>query len=275
MPDWFDPRPDVVVRPEANARRIWRRRFGTPEIPVGPAVVLANEGGGVFEAVLQELDAVATPVADYRRAGYVHYAYRPPAGGTVTLFRGAEPGPFAAALAEELIVSGARQLLLVGRAGSLAPGVPVGSVVLPGELVREEGTSYHYAPAGVTLSTSPALRERLRLLASRLGVSLVEGKHWTTDALYRETFDKVARLAAQGVVSVDMELASLAGVAHFRRIELAALMIITDVLERNHTWAGMDTEPYRLGVRQAARLAARLFAEGSQASSCPSHSGPS
>lgn len=263
MIDWFDPSEDVVVRPEVNARRIWRRRFGTEEIPVGPAVVLANEGGGVFEAVLQELDAVATPVVDYRRAGYVHYAYRPPGAGTVTLFRGPEPGAYVAALGEEIVASGGRQLLLVDRAGSLVPEVRVGSLVLPGELVREEGTSYHYVPASVILSTSAALRQRLRQLACHLGVTLVEGRHWTTDALYRETFGKVARLAGEGVVSVDMSLACLAGVAHFRRVELAALMVITDVLERNHTWAGMDTEPYRLGVRQAARLAARLFADRS------------
>lgn len=29
-------------------------------------------------------------------------------------------------------------------------------------------------------------------------MTLVEGRHWTTDALYRETFGKVARLAGVG-----------------------------------------------------------------------------
>jgi uridine phosphorylase len=59
------------------------------------------------------------------------------------------------------------------------------------------------------------MRAELNAAAERLGVSVVQGKHWTTDAIFRETIGKVARLASAGVVSVDMELSALAGVAHF------------------------------------------------------------
>ena len=90
--------------------------------------------------------------------------------------------------------------------------------------------------------------------------SLVEGRHWTTDAIYRETWAKVARYRSAGVVSVDMELSALAGVAHYRRCQLSALLVVTDVLSEQHTWEGTDSNQFRQGVERAARIAARIFA---------------
>jgi uridine phosphorylase len=132
-------------------------------------------------------------------------------------------------------------------------------VVLPGELVREEGTSFHYAPPEEALHTSEALNERLRTVADDLGVRLVEGRHWTTDAIYRETWSKVERFRDRGVVSVDMELSALAGVAHYRQCELSSLLVVTDILSRSHTWGGIASAQFRQGVERAAQIAARVF----------------
>jgi len=205
------------------------------------------------------LDSIASPVYDYRDAGYVYYEYAAPESGPVTVFRAPEPGPWAAALLEELIVSGGRQFLLMNRSGSLRATVPVGSLVVPDELVREEGTSYHYAPPDVRLTTSRQLNQRIRDIAAGLGVPLIEGKHWTTDAIYRETFAKVRRLAEAGVASVDMELSALAGVAHFRKCELSAVLVISDVVAGDHSWNGMVSPDFRLGVQRAAQIASRVF----------------
>lgn len=103
-------------------------------------------------------------------------------------------------------------MLFLNGTGSLRTDVPVGSVVLPKELVREEGISFHYAPPGVTLRTDAGLNGRLRDAAGSLGVALVAGgRHWTTDAIYRETFSKVERYRERGVISVEMELSAPAG----------------------------------------------------------------
>src|SRR5262249_2363540 len=156
---------------------------------------------------------------------------------------------YAAAHLDVLMSVGARCVLFLNGAGSLRLDVPVGSVVLPTELVREEGTSFHYAPPGVVLRTADRLRAQLTVTADRLGVPLIQGKHWTTDALYREAVGKVAQLAAAGVVSVDMELSALAGVAHFHGGELAAVHVVTDVLAKPHTWTGIESAAFRDGVR--------------------------
>jgi uridine phosphorylase len=67
-----------------------------------------------------------------------------------------EPAPSAAAHLGVLLSVGARYVVFLNGAGSLCPDVPVGSVVLPSELMREEGTSYHFAPVSVVLRTSDA-----------------------------------------------------------------------------------------------------------------------
>lgn len=180
----------------------------------------------------------------------------------MTVYRAPDPAPYAAANLEHLVSAGAKTILFLNGTGSLRPDVPVGSVVLPGELVREEGTSFHYAPSGVALRTDAELNERVGKVADSLGIALVAaGKHWTTDAIYRETFSKVDRYRERGVVSVEMELSALAGVAYHRGCALSALLVVTDVASRSHTWGGTATREFRRGVERAARIAARALSD--------------
>jgi len=256
--NWFDPSDDAVIRPDVERARFWKRKYGVECIAVARQVLYANNGHGkLFDAVCQALDRRATPARDCRSEGYCHY--RVPSAGYVTVYRAPEPAPYAAADLEFLISAGARQILFVNGAGSLRSDLPVGSVLLPGELIREEGTSFHYLPPERVLHTDARLNERLCRIAAELGVELVRGKHWTTDAIYRTTFDKVKRYRTQGVNSVDMELSALAGVARYRRCELSALLVVTDVASRSHTWDGTASTQFQEGVRQAAQIAAKLF----------------
>jgi nucleoside phosphorylase len=256
--NWFDPSDDVVIRPDVDRARFWRRKHGVDCISVARQVLYANNGHGrLFDAACQALDQRASVVVDHRARGYCHFqAFR---SGFVTAYRAPEPAPYAAADLEFLISAGARQILFLNGAGSLRPYLPVGSVLLPEELVREEGTSFHYAPAACVLHTDDGLNERLGRLADELSVELVRGKHWTTDAIYRTTLSKVGRLCQQGVNSVDMELSALAGVAHYRGCDLSALLVVTDMASRSHTWDETASPQFQEGVRQAAQLAASLF----------------
>ncbi len=256
--NWFDPGGDAVIRPDVDRARFWRRKYGVECIPVARQVLYVNNGHGrLLDAVCQALDMRATPAYDRRSDGYCHYQVS--SAECVTVYRAPEPAPYAAADLEFLLSAGAQQILFVNGAGSLRPDVPVGSILLPGELIREEGTSFHYVPPEVVLYTDTRLNERLCRIAGDLGVELVCGKHWTTDAIYRTTFEKVRRYREQGVNSVDMELSALAGVARYRRGELSALLVVTDVASRSHTWDGTASTPFEDGVRQAAQIAARLF----------------
>jgi uridine phosphorylase len=256
--DWFDPSDDVVVRPEVDRARFWSSKFGTGCIEVARQSLFVNNGHGkLFEAVCQALDQHSVVVHDHRSQGYCHYQAAPP--DCVTVYRAPEPAPYAATDLEFLISAGAEEIVFVNGAGSLRLDVPVGSLVLPGELIREEGTSFHYTPKDVVLNTNDRLNARVRVVAQNLGIRLICGKHWTTDALHRETFAKVDRYREQGVCSVDMELSALAGVARYRQCALSALLVVTDVAAPSHTWSGTESTRFRQGVEQAAEIAARLF----------------
>jgi uridine phosphorylase len=256
--DWFDPSDDVVIRPKVDRARFWKRRYGAERIKVASQVLFANNGlGRLFDAVCRELDGQAEATRDHREQGYCHF--RTPTHA-VTVYRAPEPAPYAAADLEWLISAGARQVVFVNGSGSLRDDVPVGSIVLPGELIREEGTSFHYAPPGVQLQTSETLNQRIRQAAGVLKAQLVKGAHWTTDAIYRETWAKVKGFRDAGVVSVDMELSALAGVAHYRQCQVSALLVITDVLSKQHTWEGTNSAQFQRGVEQAAQIAAHVFA---------------
>jgi uridine phosphorylase len=259
MIEWFDPSDDVVIQPSAERARRWSDRYGRSDLPVSSQALFVNNGlGRLFDAVCQTLDRQAVAEIDCRQQGYCHYDTD---SGAITVYRAAEPAPYAAADLELLIDAGAREIVFINGTGSLRAGLPVGTLLLPQELLREEGTSYHYAPPEVRLRTSEPLNARIRAAADTLGIRLAPGAHWTTDAIYRETFGKVERYRAQGIHSVEMELSALAGVAHYRQCALSAILVVTDVLSRSHTWAGVDAEPFQAGVERAAELAARVFLE--------------
>jgi uridine phosphorylase len=255
--DWFDPSNEVAIQPGDERARFWCRKYGSDHIEIAPQVLYVNNGHGrLFDAVCQALDRCTVVVNDHRQQGYCHY--RAPSG-YLTAYRAPEPAPYAAADLEFLISAGAQQIVFVNGAGSLRVDLPVGSIILPERLHREEGTSFHYVPPGVELWTNEDLNRRILVTAGELGVELVCGGHWTTDAIYRETFTKIEQYREQGINSVEMELSALAGVAYYRKRQLSAILVVTDILSRPHTWEGTTSAEFQKGIRQAAEVAARVF----------------
>ena len=255
--DWFDPSNEVAIQPSVDRARFWSRKYGTDHIEIAPQVLFVNNGHGrLFDAVCQALDQHTVAINDHRQQGYCHYRV---SSGYVTAYRAPEPAPYAAADLEFLISAGAQQIVFVNGAGSLRADLPVGSIILPEGLHREEGTSFHYVPPGAELRTNEDLNRRILVTADELGVELVCGGHWTTDAIYHETFAKIEQYRERGINSVEMELSALVGVANFRKRELSAILVVTDLLSRPHTWEGTTLTKFQEGIRQAAEIAARVF----------------
>ncbi len=135
---------------------------------------------------------------------------------------------------ELLIAAGIRKFLVYGGAGSITRKLRIGDVLIPTWGVREEGTSYHYMPEDYVPKPSPTLTRKLRealfsTLALR-GSRVMEGGVWSTDAIFRQTEDKVRRYANEGVLGVDMESTALMTVAEYRGAELTIALVITDEL---------------------------------------------
>ncbi len=160
--------------------------------------------------------------------------------------------PAAVTVLEELIALGVRDILIVGTGGSLQPALPIGSLIVPTSAIREEGTSFHYAPAGSDLTPDATLAQALAEAAVAQGSVVTFGPVWTTDAPYRELRSKVAAYGAMGALAVEMEASALFALAQFRGVRLALLLAISD--ELFHEW--------RPGFRSAeVRAAQKLMAQ--------------
>ncbi len=163
--------------------------------------------------------------------------------------------PAAAAALELMIAAGVGTVLLVGSAGSLQPHLPVGSLVVPTEALRHEGTSHHYLPAGEAAPASTDLVDALVSAAlERTGATPAQGPTWSTDAPYRECGDTVARLRSLGVLAVEMEAAALFAVARHRKARMALIAAISDELW--DSWRpGFHTLSYTRALLRAADVA--------------------
>lgn len=132
--------------------------------------------------------------------------------------------PLAAGLLEEAIALGGRKFIACGGCGVLDSGIALGHVLVPETAVRDEGTSYHYLPAGHEVSASPRAVAALEQVLQAHGTEYLRTKTWTTDALYRETPAKVKRRREEGCLTVEMEAAAFFAVAKFRGVEFGQIL---------------------------------------------------
>ncbi|HIW73354.1 MAG TPA: nucleoside phosphorylase [Firmicutes bacterium] len=94
-------------------------------------------------------------------------------------------GSASGALLEEVIAKGGKKILFFGSCGALDKEITAGHLIIPVEAYRDEGTSYHYAPASDYIKICSA--EKLSQIFNLLKVPYVKAKTWTTDSFYRET----------------------------------------------------------------------------------------
>jgi uridine phosphorylase len=133
---------------------------------------------------------------------------------------------------EKLIALGCRRVVTWGWCGALALNLRLGDLLVPVSGFSEEGTSQHYRIAAGADEGSRDWRLRIQAHLAAAGFKVTEGAVWTTDAPYRETKVKVEGYAARGALAVEMEFTALAALAAFRRIELAAVLVVSDELWR-------------------------------------------
>lgn len=152
--------------------------------------------------------------------------------------------PMAAMALEKLIALGGKRFIAYGWCGALQQALTVGDLLLPTWATSEEGTSGHY-PCDQPPAASSSLSQQLADHFTAMNVKTLSGPVWTTDAPYRETRQKVTSYAEQGILAVEMEFAALAAVAAFRGVELAAALLVSDELWREHWTPGYQRKDFR------------------------------
>ena len=147
----------------------------------------------------------------------------------VCLVQGGYGAPAAACLVEAVVELGCRRIFALGLGGGVAEDVELGDAVIPSDIVREEGTSFHYVAGAENACPDAALLGDLRrFLTGKDDLRVHEGKTVSTDAPFRQTVDKERRWRDEGILAVEMELSAVLTVARYHRIPAVALLVISD-----------------------------------------------
>lgn len=163
-----------------------------------------------------------------------------------------QPGigaPMAAFVLEELIALGARTVVACGGGGVLDREIGVGQLVIPTSAVRDEGTSFHYAPPTREIEQDPRMVAAIAATLERQGVAYRLGKTWTTDAIYRETRARVARRQAEGCIMVEMEASALFAVGAFRGVPVGQILYGGDDVSGLGEWDPRDWDKHVIRER--------------------------
>ncbi len=137
---------------------------------------------------------------------------------------------FAGVILEQLIAQGAKNIIIVGSAGSIQKNINVGDVIVINKAIRDEGVSYHYKKPGKYAYADKKLTEKLEKILKLEKINYTIGTAWTTDAPYRETIKKLKKYQKEGVLCVEMEAAALFAIAEYRKVNITLLINISDDL---------------------------------------------
>ena len=163
--------------------------------------------------------------------------------------------PYAAMVLETLIAWGAQRIFFLGWCGSISENVKIGDIVVATSAIIDEGTSGHYKnsekrisfPAASMLTTiNDALRQNQ--------VNFHSGAIWSTDAIYRETCEKVKYFQRRDAIAVEMEMSALFTVAKFRGVDLGAIAVVSDELASFKWRPGFKMEEFKHGRETACTV---------------------
>lgn len=134
---------------------------------------------------------------------------------------------------EDIIPMGARRIILLGNCGVLDRNIKDCGIIIPTRAIRDEGTSYHYAPAADYIDVNRKYAELFQSVLEEHGYPYVTGTTWTTDAFYRETRSRIERRKEMGAVCVEMECAAMQAMCDFRGVEFFQYLYAGDNLDHS------------------------------------------
>lgn len=216
----YDPCREALIEPFMVA----------PPIDGFPEIAVTCYSGKLLHRYLAERQAKVICTLDTEEEGIPVYEITEN-GMRFALYGSRVGAPACAGQLEEMIARGAEKFVMFGSCGVLDRTLGKWKVIIPTAAIRDEGVSYHYLPAAEEIAQPQECVEALKKAFDSLGEEYVQGKVWTTDALYRETKAKMQRRKEQGCIAVDMECASVQAVAAFRGVRLAQFFYAEDNLD--------------------------------------------
>ena len=183
-----------------------------PTAELAPRVLLPGDPG---RALLLAQALLEAPKMFNHHRGLWGYTGTAGDGELLTIQSTGMGGPSAAIVLSELIDLGARRLIRVGTCGALDPELGLGEVIYAAEAIAADGTSR-------ALGGGDSARATLALEAPSATVV-------STDVFYDDR-GLEEEWAAAGAQAVEMETATLYGLAAKRGVEAASLLVVSDLV---------------------------------------------
>ena len=130
---------------------------------------------------------------------------------------------------DTMLIINTDKYVVFGGAGCLNKEIAHGKVMVPTAAYRDEGTSYHYAPAAYYIEVGNA--NTVAKFMESVGLPYVMGKTWTTDAVHRETRANFEKRKADGCISVEMECSAVQAMCDFRGLDVYFFFTSGDLLD--------------------------------------------
>jgi uridine phosphorylase len=163
--------------------------------------------------------------------------------------------PYAAMVLETLIAWGAKKIFFLGWCGSICEKVKIGDIIVATSAIIDEGTSRHYKNSKTPLSfPSAPMLKALNDALRQNQVNFHNGAIWSTDAIYRETCEKVKYFQRQDAIGVEMEISALFTVAKFRGVDLGAMAVVSDELASFKWRPGFKMDEFKHGRKTACMV---------------------
>lgn len=145
---------------------------------------------------------------------------------------------------------GITKVMFCGGGGVLDKNIEVGQILVVDGAIRDEGFSYHYIEPSKYIYTNTGVTERIIEYFENNSIPYIRGLTWTTDAIFRETSDRIALRKKEGAKMVEMEQAGCIAVSQFRGFEYGALIYGGDDVSQdewsNRGWRSREGIRYDL-----------------------------
>ncbi|MCQ2506556.1 MAG: nucleoside phosphorylase [Lachnospiraceae bacterium] len=150
-------------------------------------------------------------------------------GEKILLYMSLITAPAAGSNMEEVAyMTGATQFIVFGSCGSLDELATKDKFIIPTESYRGEGYSFYYVPKSDYIEIKN--HSKLKAILDEMGLPTVEGKSFTTDALYRETETIIAQRKKEGCICVEMESSALQALCINKGYEFYTFFYISDLV---------------------------------------------
>ncbi len=145
---------------------------------------------------------------------------------------------------------GITKAMFCGGGGVLDRNIKVGQVLVVEGSIRDEGFSYQYIAPSRVIYTDKETNSKIIRYLQQNDIPFLRGLTWTTDAIFRETPDRIAQRKQEGAKIVEMEQAGCIAVAQFRHFSYGALIYGGDDLSgeewSNRGWRSREGVRYDL-----------------------------